>query len=109
MKLTEEPQIGRDGKWQLNLYDPDDTRVELMEFTPVEKPAAAPTNNTGPHPQTMTTLRRCEVKKWMPSPRPKVSWQRLYHQLVIPRAVSAPGICFLPGFEQKADSSRPLE
>jgi hypothetical protein len=33
-KGTEEPKIGRDGKWQLNLYDPDETRVELMEFTP---------------------------------------------------------------------------
>jgi catechol 2,3-dioxygenase-like lactoylglutathione lyase family enzyme len=49
MKLTEEPQIGRDGKWQLNLYDPDDTRVELMEFTPVEK--ACCSDYTGPHPQ----------------------------------------------------------
>ena len=26
-KGTEEPKIGRDGKWQLNLYDPDETRV----------------------------------------------------------------------------------
>ena len=49
MKLTEEPQIGRDGKWQLNLYDPDDTRVELMEFAPVEKPCCAA--YTGPHPK----------------------------------------------------------
>jgi catechol 2,3-dioxygenase-like lactoylglutathione lyase family enzyme len=49
MKLTEEPQIGRDGKWQLNLYDPDDTRVELMEFTPVEKPCCS--SYTGPHPK----------------------------------------------------------
>jgi catechol 2,3-dioxygenase-like lactoylglutathione lyase family enzyme len=49
MKLTEEPKIGRDGKWQLNLYDPDDTRVELMEFTPVEKPCCS--DYTGPHPQ----------------------------------------------------------
>ncbi len=48
MKLTEEPQIGRDGKWQLNLYDPDDTRVELMEFTPVQKPCCS--DYTGPHP-----------------------------------------------------------
>ena len=48
MKLTEQPQIGRDGKWQLNLYDPDDTRVELMEFTPVQKPCCAPI--TGPNP-----------------------------------------------------------
>jgi len=49
MKLSEEPQIGRDGKWQLNLYDPDDTRVELMEFTPVEKPCCS--SYTGPHPK----------------------------------------------------------
>jgi catechol 2,3-dioxygenase-like lactoylglutathione lyase family enzyme len=49
MKLTEEPEIGRDGKWQLNLYDPDDTRVELMEFTPVEKPCCS--DYTGPHPK----------------------------------------------------------
>lgn len=36
------PQIGRDGKWQLNLYDPDSTRVELMEFKPVQKPCCSP-------------------------------------------------------------------
>ena len=47
-KLTEEPQIGRDGKWQLNLYDPDFTRVEFMEFTPVQKPCCS--EFTGPHP-----------------------------------------------------------
>ena len=49
MKLPEQPQIGRDGKWQLNLYDPDGTRVELMEFTPVEKPCCS--EYTGPHPK----------------------------------------------------------
>ncbi|HEY1424124.1 MAG TPA: VOC family protein [Candidatus Acidoferrum sp.] len=49
MKLTEEPKIGRDGKWQLNLYDPDQTRVEMMEFTPVEKPCCS--EYTGPHPK----------------------------------------------------------
>ena len=48
-KLTEEPKIGRDGKWQLNLYDPDQTRVELMEFTPAEKPCCA--EYTGAHPK----------------------------------------------------------
>jgi catechol 2,3-dioxygenase-like lactoylglutathione lyase family enzyme len=43
------PQIGRDGKWQLNLYDPDGTRAEVMEFQPAVKPccseftAASPT------------------------------------------------------------------
>ena len=48
VKLTEEPEIGRDGKWQLNLYDPDFTRVEFMEFTPVQKPCCS--EFTGPHP-----------------------------------------------------------
>jgi lactoylglutathione lyase len=38
----EKPQIGRDGKWQYNLYDPDYTRVELMEPKPVEKPCCSP-------------------------------------------------------------------
>jgi len=46
---SEQPKIGRDGKWQLNLYDPDGTRVELMEFTPVQKPCCA--DYTGPHPK----------------------------------------------------------
>ena len=36
------PQLGRDGKWQLNLYDPDGTRAELMEFQPTEKPCCSP-------------------------------------------------------------------
>ena len=40
--LKEKPQIGRDGKWQLNLYDPDLTRVELMEPKPVRKPCCSP-------------------------------------------------------------------
>ena len=37
-----EPHIGRDGKWQLNLYDPDLTRVEFMEFKHVRKPCCSP-------------------------------------------------------------------
>jgi catechol 2,3-dioxygenase-like lactoylglutathione lyase family enzyme len=44
----EKEQLGRDGKWQLNLYDPDGTRVELMEFVPVQTPCCSP--YTGPHP-----------------------------------------------------------
>jgi catechol 2,3-dioxygenase-like lactoylglutathione lyase family enzyme len=48
VKLTEEPRIGRGGKWMLNLYDPDGTRVEFMEFTPVQKPCCS--EYTGPHP-----------------------------------------------------------
>ncbi len=39
---AEKPQIGRDGKWQLNLYDPDYTRAELMEPKPVRKPCCSP-------------------------------------------------------------------
>jgi catechol 2,3-dioxygenase-like lactoylglutathione lyase family enzyme len=47
-KPGEEPKLGRDGKWQLNLYDPDETRIEFMEFTPKEKPCCS--DFTGPHP-----------------------------------------------------------
>ena len=35
------PQIGLDGKWQLNLYDPDGTRAEVMEFQPAVKPCCS--------------------------------------------------------------------
>jgi catechol 2,3-dioxygenase-like lactoylglutathione lyase family enzyme len=49
LPINEQPEIGRDGKWQLNLYDPDGTRIELMEFAPVEKPCCS--DYTGPHPQ----------------------------------------------------------
>ena len=44
------PKIGRDGKGQLNLYDPDGTRIEMMNFHATEKPccsaftASDPTN-----------------------------------------------------------------
>jgi catechol 2,3-dioxygenase-like lactoylglutathione lyase family enzyme len=38
----QKPKIGRDGKWQLNLYDPNLTRVELMEPKPVETPCCSP-------------------------------------------------------------------
>jgi catechol 2,3-dioxygenase-like lactoylglutathione lyase family enzyme len=44
----EKAQMGKDGKWQLNLFDPDLTRIELMEFKPAEKPCCA--DFTGPHP-----------------------------------------------------------
>lgn len=44
----EKSQMGKDGKWQLNVFDPDLTRVELMEFKPVEKPCCS--DFTGPHP-----------------------------------------------------------
>lgn len=37
----EQAQMGKDGKWQLNLFDADFTRIELMEFTPVQKPCCS--------------------------------------------------------------------
>jgi len=42
------PEIGRDGKWGLDAYDPDGTRVEVMEFTPAKAPCCHP--YTAPHP-----------------------------------------------------------
>ena len=44
----EEAKLGKDGKWQLNLYDPDLVRVELMDFKPSQKPCCS--DFTGPHP-----------------------------------------------------------
>ncbi len=44
----EKAQMGKDGKWQLNVFDTDLTRVELMEFKPVQKPCCS--DFTGPHP-----------------------------------------------------------
>jgi catechol 2,3-dioxygenase-like lactoylglutathione lyase family enzyme len=35
-------QIGKDGKYQFNMYDPDGIRLELMEFKAVEKPCCSP-------------------------------------------------------------------
>ena len=34
------PKIGRNGKWQLNLYDPDGSRTELMESHPAQQKEA---------------------------------------------------------------------
>jgi catechol 2,3-dioxygenase-like lactoylglutathione lyase family enzyme len=36
-----QPKIGKDGKYQFNLYDPDGTRVELMNFHASEKPCCS--------------------------------------------------------------------
>ena len=41
-------KVGRDGKTQLNLFDPDQTRIEFMEFAPVQDPCCSPF--TGKHP-----------------------------------------------------------
>jgi hypothetical protein len=44
----EHAQMGRDGKRQLNVFDPDLTRIELMEFKPAEKPCCS--DFTASHP-----------------------------------------------------------
>jgi catechol 2,3-dioxygenase-like lactoylglutathione lyase family enzyme len=45
------PQIGRDGKWQFNIYDPDLTRVEVMEFTAAAKPCCSEFTAENPSPE----------------------------------------------------------
>jgi catechol 2,3-dioxygenase-like lactoylglutathione lyase family enzyme len=44
------PSMGRDGKWQANLYDPDGTRIELMEYHAVAKPCCSAFTATDPTP-----------------------------------------------------------
>ena len=44
------PEIGRDGKNSLDAYDPDDTRVEVMEFTPTKPPCCHPYTASHPKP-----------------------------------------------------------
>jgi len=45
------PQVlGVDGKMQLDLIDPDGTRVEFMEFAPVKTPCCSPNTGTQPNP-----------------------------------------------------------
>ena len=48
LKTFDGPEVGRDGKDSLDAYDPDGTRVEIMEFTPVQKPCCHP--YTADHP-----------------------------------------------------------
>src|ERR1700722_1219269 len=38
LKTFDGPEVGRDGKNSLDAYDPDGTRVEVMEFTPRRTP-----------------------------------------------------------------------
>jgi catechol 2,3-dioxygenase-like lactoylglutathione lyase family enzyme len=50
VKMSGKPILGRDGKWQLTLLDPDETRAEVMEFTPVEKPCCSEYTGIQPKP-----------------------------------------------------------
>jgi catechol 2,3-dioxygenase-like lactoylglutathione lyase family enzyme len=45
------PQMGRDGKWQFNLFDPDLVRVELMEFSAAAKPCCSNFTAANPSPE----------------------------------------------------------
>ena len=47
------PQVlGVDGKMQLDLRDPDGTRVEFMEYLPVKQPCCSPYTGVQPSPPT---------------------------------------------------------
>lgn len=42
------PKIGKDGKYQFNMYDPDGIRAELMNFHATEKPCCSPFTASDP-------------------------------------------------------------
>jgi catechol 2,3-dioxygenase-like lactoylglutathione lyase family enzyme len=44
------PEVGRDGKNSLDAYDPDGTRVEVMEFTPRQTPCCHAYEAAHPNP-----------------------------------------------------------
>ena len=44
------PLLGVDGKWQLDLFDPDGTRAEFMEFQPVKDPCCSKFTGSQPNP-----------------------------------------------------------
>ena len=50
LKTFDGPEVGRDGKDSLDAYDPDGTRVEVMEFTPKQKPCCHPYSAAHPKP-----------------------------------------------------------
>jgi catechol 2,3-dioxygenase-like lactoylglutathione lyase family enzyme len=41
-RTDDRPEIGRDGKWQFDIFDPDGTRVEFMERVPARPPCCHP-------------------------------------------------------------------
>jgi catechol 2,3-dioxygenase-like lactoylglutathione lyase family enzyme len=50
LKTADTPEIGRDGKWSFDIYDPDATRVEFMEFKPAQEPCCHPYEAAHPTP-----------------------------------------------------------
>jgi catechol 2,3-dioxygenase-like lactoylglutathione lyase family enzyme len=51
-KTDQHTQIGKDGKYQFNLYDPDGIRLELMNFHATEKPCCSPFTAPDPGPDS---------------------------------------------------------
>jgi catechol 2,3-dioxygenase-like lactoylglutathione lyase family enzyme len=49
LQTKDAPEIGRDGKWSFDIYDPDGNRVEFMEFSPAQTPCCH--SYTSPHPK----------------------------------------------------------
>ncbi len=47
---SRQPLLGVDGKWQLDLSDPDGTRVEFMEFLPAKEPCCSAYTGRQPNP-----------------------------------------------------------
>ena len=50
LKKFDGPEVGRDGKNSLDAYDPDGTRVEVMEFTPRQTPCCHAYEAAHPNP-----------------------------------------------------------
>jgi catechol 2,3-dioxygenase-like lactoylglutathione lyase family enzyme len=46
---NDKPEIGRDGKWSFDIYDPDGSRVEFMEPRNAQTPCCHP--YTAAHPK----------------------------------------------------------
>jgi len=49
LSADDKPEIGLDGKWRYDVYDPDLTRIELTEPAPTKDPCCNP--YTAPHPK----------------------------------------------------------
>jgi catechol 2,3-dioxygenase-like lactoylglutathione lyase family enzyme len=58
LRTFDSPEVGRDGKDSLDAYDPDGTRVEVMEFTPKEKPCCHPYSAKHPEAEAVPGVKR---------------------------------------------------
>lgn len=61
LRTFDGPEVGRDGKDSLDAYDPDGTRIEVMEFTPKEKPCCHPYSAEHPKAETVRTETRSQI------------------------------------------------